>query len=260
MFFVCWHVIISPSQPLSLPSSLSPVVPWAVQSWANYDIRIFANEPVEQFINIEHALCVLNHRGDMDWMVGWCLIDRARMLGVIVGVCACVHLRVCACVCVCVCMCVCVCVRVCACACACVCVRVRVCVRACVRVCVCVCVCVCAFHSSAVCSPPLVTSGYQGNHEGCGQVPSWHRLDFYVHGVPFPEAGLGDRQTCPRKVVSQPFRLSRQYARRSLSLSLYFFPPSLPSFLLSFLLPLFSPPSPPSPPYYVPPSPPSLMV
>ena len=88
MFFVCWHIVISPSQPLSLPSSLSPVVPWAVQSWANYDIRIFANKAniAEQYANTEHAICVLNHRGDMDWMIGWCFIERGGMLGVICGV------------------------------------------------------------------------------------------------------------------------------------------------------------------------------
>ena len=27
-------------------------------------------------------MCVLNHRGDLDWMIGWVLIERMGMLGV----------------------------------------------------------------------------------------------------------------------------------------------------------------------------------
>ena len=39
-------------------------------------------EVVNKYCNKEHALCVLNHSGDVDWMVGWCLIDQMCMLGV----------------------------------------------------------------------------------------------------------------------------------------------------------------------------------
>ena len=61
------------------------VIPWAVERWAGYNIRIFTPHSSDFFnskLNGEHALCVLNHRGDMDWMIGWCLIERAGMLGV----------------------------------------------------------------------------------------------------------------------------------------------------------------------------------
>ena len=37
---------------------------------------------LEKYANSEHALCVLNHRGDLDWMIGWVLIERMGMLGV----------------------------------------------------------------------------------------------------------------------------------------------------------------------------------
>ena len=44
---------------------------------------MFAKEgDLEKYANTEHALCVLNHRGDLDWMIGWVLIERAGMLGV----------------------------------------------------------------------------------------------------------------------------------------------------------------------------------
>ena len=62
---------------------MQTVLPWALESWAEYDIKIFAKEgDVDKYANTEHALCVLNHRGDLDWMIGWVLIERAGMLGV----------------------------------------------------------------------------------------------------------------------------------------------------------------------------------
>ncbi|XP_064405458.1 1-acyl-sn-glycerol-3-phosphate acyltransferase gamma-like [Halichondria panicea] len=58
------------------------IIPWALESWAEYDIRVFAKEGLfETFANQEHALCILNHRGDLDWMIGWVFIERSGMLG-----------------------------------------------------------------------------------------------------------------------------------------------------------------------------------
>lgn len=62
--------------------NLFSVVPWALESWAGYNIRLFCEDDVMKYKNTEHALCVLNHSGDLDWMVGWCIIDRMGMLGV----------------------------------------------------------------------------------------------------------------------------------------------------------------------------------
>ncbi len=63
--------------------SVLAVLPWALESWAEYDIKVFAKEgDLEKYANSEHALCVLNHRGDLDWMIGWVLIERMGMLGV----------------------------------------------------------------------------------------------------------------------------------------------------------------------------------
>lgn len=61
------------------------MIPWAVETWAGYKIRIFSPVTSEEFkgyMNSEHALCLLNHRGDMDWMIGWCLLERSGMLSV----------------------------------------------------------------------------------------------------------------------------------------------------------------------------------
>jgi hypothetical protein len=58
-------------------------MPWCLDYWAEYDIKVYGEvESVLPFINTEHALVVLNHRGDLDWMIGWVLIDRMGMLSV----------------------------------------------------------------------------------------------------------------------------------------------------------------------------------
>ncbi|KAL5457641.1 hypothetical protein EMCRGX_G034924 [Ephydatia muelleri] len=58
------------------------ILPWSLQSWANYDIRVFGSqEDLDRYANKEHALCLLNHHGDLDWMIGWCLVERLGMLG-----------------------------------------------------------------------------------------------------------------------------------------------------------------------------------
>jgi len=68
------------NQLLLIPHS---VIPWALESWAEYDIRVFAKKDEwETYANTENALCILNHRGDLDWMLGWVFIERAGMLGV----------------------------------------------------------------------------------------------------------------------------------------------------------------------------------
>ncbi len=69
---------------LLAPPLRCPVVPWWLESWANYKIRVFVHDKkeVKRWANKEHSLVVLNHSGDLDWMVGWCLIEKLGMLGV----------------------------------------------------------------------------------------------------------------------------------------------------------------------------------
>ena len=37
---------------------------------------------IKKYHNTEHAFCIINHRGDLDWMIGWVIIERIGMLGV----------------------------------------------------------------------------------------------------------------------------------------------------------------------------------
>ncbi len=62
-------------------------MPWTLESWAEYDIKVYGdhthdNAAAYKAMGTEHALAVLNHRGDLDWMIGWVLINRMGMLGV----------------------------------------------------------------------------------------------------------------------------------------------------------------------------------
>ena len=63
------------------------VLPWVLESWAEYDIQVFGIEAdILGYTNKEHALCLLNHRGDLDWMIGWVISDRLGVLGVSIQV------------------------------------------------------------------------------------------------------------------------------------------------------------------------------
>ena len=81
---------MSDSVTISLPiqpkllcySILFLVFPWALESWASYNIKVYGDPDSTKYRNIEHAFCVINHRGDLDWMIGWVLIERIGMLGV----------------------------------------------------------------------------------------------------------------------------------------------------------------------------------
>lgn len=57
------------------------LIPWSLQNWAKYEINVYSEDSMVANYKKEHALCVLNHRGDLDWMIGWCLIERIGMLG-----------------------------------------------------------------------------------------------------------------------------------------------------------------------------------
>ena len=39
-------------------------------------------QDVDKVANKEHAIVVMNHPGDLDWMLGWVIINRIGMLGV----------------------------------------------------------------------------------------------------------------------------------------------------------------------------------
>eukprot|EP00054_Salpingoeca_dolichothecata_P013054 m.72650 g.72650 ORF g.72650 m.72650 type:complete len:364 (-) comp20275_c0_seq3:50-1141(-) len=54
---------------------------WLPDYWANVSLRIFAEPEVFKALGNESAVAILNHRSDLDWMIGWMIADRFKILG-----------------------------------------------------------------------------------------------------------------------------------------------------------------------------------
>ena len=62
--------------------------------WASTDLIIYIDkEDLEQYYGKEHGFLVMNHRYEVDWLMGWVLCDRINILGV-----SCCHLLIVFCV------------------------------------------------------------------------------------------------------------------------------------------------------------------
>ena len=60
------------------------LVPYAVENWAGYTIRVYGEESiVDNFRQSPdtNRLVVMNHTGEVDWMIGWSLIESLGLLG-----------------------------------------------------------------------------------------------------------------------------------------------------------------------------------
>ncbi|RWR72682.1 1-acyl-sn-glycerol-3-phosphate acyltransferase PLS1-like protein [Cinnamomum micranthum f. kanehirae] len=50
---------------------------WMIDWWAGIKIHFYADSETFQSLGKEHALLVCNHRGDIDWLVGWVIAQRS---------------------------------------------------------------------------------------------------------------------------------------------------------------------------------------
>jgi len=51
--------------------------------WASTDLIIYIDkEDLEQYYGKEHGFLIMNHRYEVDWLMGWVLCDRINILGV----------------------------------------------------------------------------------------------------------------------------------------------------------------------------------
>ena len=62
------------------------LIPFGVENWGGYTIRVFADEVI--FDNFKkdpdkNRLVVMNHTGEVDWMIGWSVIERVGLLGTV---------------------------------------------------------------------------------------------------------------------------------------------------------------------------------
>ncbi|KAF2583577.1 hypothetical protein F2Q68_00006751 [Brassica cretica] len=54
---------------------------WLVDWWAFIKINLYADAETLELLGKEHALVLSNHRGDMDWLVGWVMAQHSGCLG-----------------------------------------------------------------------------------------------------------------------------------------------------------------------------------
>jgi len=51
--------------------------------WGSTDLIVYIDkEDLEQYYGKEHGFLVMNHRYEVDWLMGWVLCDRVNILGV----------------------------------------------------------------------------------------------------------------------------------------------------------------------------------
>ncbi|XP_044742402.1 1-acyl-sn-glycerol-3-phosphate acyltransferase delta-like [Chrysoperla carnea] len=50
--------------------------------WANIDLYVYVKKgEYDKYFGKEHAYCIMNHSYEIDWVVGWALCERLRLLG-----------------------------------------------------------------------------------------------------------------------------------------------------------------------------------
>ncbi|PON59039.1 Phospholipid/glycerol acyltransferase [Parasponia andersonii] len=54
---------------------------WLIDWWAAIKVELHTDSETFQLMGKEHALVISNHRGDIDWLVGWVLAQRSGCLG-----------------------------------------------------------------------------------------------------------------------------------------------------------------------------------
>eukprot|EP00899_Mesostigma_viride_P011789 jgi/Mesvir1/20610/Mv14838-RA.1 len=54
---------------------------WFAEWWGGLKVRLFGTEETYKAMGNEHALMVCNHRSDVDWLVGWIVLERFGLLG-----------------------------------------------------------------------------------------------------------------------------------------------------------------------------------
>ncbi|XP_065838340.1 1-acyl-sn-glycerol-3-phosphate acyltransferase gamma-like [Oscarella lobularis] len=57
------------------------VIPWLIENWCDLECRVYGDfEEARGTVHRKKAMVVLNHKGDCDWMLGFCLCDRLAAL------------------------------------------------------------------------------------------------------------------------------------------------------------------------------------
>lgn len=62
------------------------LIPFAVENWGGYAVRVYGEEGIFELFKKtkdKNMLVVMNHTGEVDWMIGWSIIERIGLLGVV---------------------------------------------------------------------------------------------------------------------------------------------------------------------------------
>lgn len=50
--------------------------------WSESDVRVYTSDESFKTWGTEHAIIVMNHTYEVDWLMGWIVADRSNILGV----------------------------------------------------------------------------------------------------------------------------------------------------------------------------------
>lgn len=60
------------------------LIPYLVENWGGFKVQAYGNKEVFEIFkrsNDKNMLVVMNHTGEVDWMIGWSIIDKIGLLG-----------------------------------------------------------------------------------------------------------------------------------------------------------------------------------
>lgn len=61
---------------------LSPEVLFLAEWWSGSEVRVYTSDESFQKWGKEHALIIMNHTFEVDWLMGWMVSDASGTLGV----------------------------------------------------------------------------------------------------------------------------------------------------------------------------------
>jgi lysophosphatidic acid acyltransferase/lysophosphatidylinositol acyltransferase len=57
-------------------------ITWSAQHWANCTCDLYLDPANLDYVNKEHVICIMNHKYDIDWLMGWIICQRTGLLAV----------------------------------------------------------------------------------------------------------------------------------------------------------------------------------
>jgi lysophosphatidic acid acyltransferase/lysophosphatidylinositol acyltransferase len=57
-------------------------ITFSAQHWAQCECDLYLNPADLKYVNKEHAICIMNHKYDIDWLMGWIVCQRTGLLPV----------------------------------------------------------------------------------------------------------------------------------------------------------------------------------